>query len=87
MRQTFIVYNNAQLNALLKAKKLGYISVVNARYYTHRDTKEFMFNVVTVEGSKVAMRVMEKLIELFSPRKVVSCMTNNKFEITEVKDL
>lgn len=89
MRQTFILYNDAQLNVLLRAKKLGYISIIDARYYHHKDTKEFLFNIVSVKGSKMAMRIMEKIIGLFSPKKGVSCelIMNNKFEITDIKDL
>lgn len=89
MRQTFILYNDTQLKVLLRMKKLGFISIVDARYYEHEDTKEFLFNIVSVKGSKNVMRILEGIIELFSPREGVSCeiILNDKFEITDIKDL
>lgn len=89
MRQTFIIYNDAQLNILLRAKKLGCISIIDMRYYKHKDTKEFLFNIVSVKGSKIVICMMEKVIELFGLKEGVSyeSITNNRFEITDVKVL
>lgn len=89
MRQTFILYNDAQLNILLRAKKLGYISIIDARYYEHKDTKEFLFNIVSVKGSKIVISMMEKVVDLFGPKEGVSyeLIANNRFEITDVKVL
>ena len=89
MRQTFILYNDTQLKVLLRMKKLGFISIVDARYYEHKDTKEFMFNIVSVKGSKNVMRILEGVVELFNPREGISCeaLMNNRFEITDIKDL
>lgn len=89
MRRIFILYNDTQKNILLGAKKLGCISIIDARHYEHRDTKEFLFNIAYVKGSKIVVRIMGKIIRLFSPKKKVSCeiIMNNEFEITNIKDL
>lgn len=89
MRQTFILYNDTQLNILLQAKKLGFVSIIDARYYEHKYTKEFLFNIVSVKCSKNVMRGLEKVIDLFGPKEGISCeiILNDKFEITDLKDL
>ena len=89
MRQTFILYNDTQLNVLLKAKKLDLISIVDARYYERKDTNELLFNVVSVKGSKITIRVLEKVISVFDPKKIVSCeaLLNKDLVITDMKNL
>ena len=89
MRKTFILYNDTQLNVLLRARKLGFISIDDARYYEEKDTNEFLFNIVSVKGARIVVCGLEKVVDLFSPKKGVSCevLLNNKFQITDIKDL